>query len=104
MKQAIILLALAVSGCGAYYNYTGDNKEKAEQEARDFAKSLGMDLKGVQCNKHDTDGDGYVSCTFNLGKGNVQTFECAGKNVIQDNSGCREPKIKMPTIVGGSKD
>lgn len=96
LSALVIAGAIGFAGCQACYNYTGQNKEKAESEARDFAKSLGMDLKGVQCNKHDTDGDGYVSCTFNLGNGNVQTFECAGKNVIQDNSGCREPKLKIP--------
>ncbi len=102
-RTAISVLSLLVilgvggyAGCQACYNYSGANKDKAEQEARDFAKSLGMDLKGVQCNKHDTDGDGYVSCTFNLGDGKVQTFECAGKNIIQDNTGCREPKLKIP--------
>ncbi len=100
MKRIIFLLA-TLTGCQTYYNYSGSNKEKAETEAKAFAKALGMDLKGVQCNKHDTDGDGYVSCTFNLGKGNVQTFECAGKDVIQDNTGCREPKIKIPR--GGAR-
>ena len=95
MKR-ILILFIALTGCNTVYNLSGANKDKAEAEAREFAESLGMDLKGVQCNKHDTDGDGYVSCTFNLGGGHVQTFECAAKNVIQDNTGCREPKIKIP--------
>jgi hypothetical protein len=103
LAAAFILVAgIGYAGCQACYNYSGANKDKAEQEARDFAKSLGMDLKGVQCNKHDTDGDGYVSCTFNLGD-SVQTFECAGKNVIQDNTGCREPKIKVNNVIRGGE-
>lgn len=99
MKKLILTLPLLLSGCTSYYNLSGANKDKAEAEARTFAESLGMDLKGVQCNQHDTDGDGYVSCTFNLGDGQVQTFECAGKSAIQDNTGCREPKIKVPRAI-----
>jgi hypothetical protein len=81
-----------MSGC---FNFTGQNKEAAENNARSFAKELGMDLKGLSCNKHDTDGDGYVSCTFSFDNGSVKTFECAGVNLIQNNEGCREPKIKI---------
>jgi len=91
----IAILTLLLTGC---FNLTGANKDAAEANARTFAKDLGMDLKGVTCNKHDTDGDGYVSCTFSFkDSATVRTFECAGKNIIQDNSGCREPKLKLPS-------
>lgn len=95
MKR-LALSTLLLTGC---FNLTGANKEAAELNAKSFSKDLGLDLKGVTCNRHDTDGDGYLSCTFAFTDGTVRTFECAGKSIIQDNSGCREPKLKLPTQV-----
>jgi hypothetical protein len=94
--SAFFIMALAPGlTCQGCYNLTGANREAAKANAAEFAAELGLELKGVSCVEHDTDGDGYVSCTFSLTSGDVQTFECAGRNIIQDNHGCRAPKLKL---------
>ena len=102
MHKTIALLAvslLTLTGCP---NITGAHKGVAEKEAGKWAEELGMEYKHVTCVSKDTDGDGYVSCTFLMTDGaTTKDVECAGArstdNMIR-NSGCREQKIHMSNV------
>lgn len=96
MNRAIATLfafggLVALTGCP---NWTGAHKSTAEDEAREYAQELNLELEAVSCVKQDTDGDGYVSCTLKLKDGQTLPRECAGAYNL--NSGCREQKLKMP--------
>lgn len=97
MKRTALLATLALAGC---VNVLGWNKEAAEDNAHAWAKEVGIDASNVVCGSADTDGDGYVSCTFHVGE-DIRTFECAGWTLVMPHSGCREPKIKVPKMGGG---
>lgn len=89
-----ICLAMLAGTC---LNYSGANQTAAKQNAVKFAKELnkaGTDAKLLHCDKHDSDGDGYVSCAF-MFDGQPHTWECAGQSYIQANTGCREPKLSL---------
>lgn len=100
---AIVLVVLVSALGGGCYQITGASKDHADAEAERWAgeqRGLGSDVQFVpgSCNKYDTDaegGDGYHSCSFVVG-GQPATFECAGKSLIDSNTGCRAPKIKVP--------
>lgn len=98
MQRTILLGSLLVlAACPA--NLLGWNKSSAEDNARAWATEVGLDTQTIVCNSRDTDGDGYVSCTFHV-KEDVRTFECAGWTLVMPHSGCREPKIKVPRLSG----
>lgn len=83
--------------CGNWHDWNGANQHQAEKHAKAFAAELvehGQDVELMHCDKHDTDGDGYVSCTF-LFDGKPATWECAGEAYIDRNTGCREPKMQV---------
>jgi len=79
-------------------NVSGMNQTTAEQEARDYAGKMGLQVQGVDCARNDSDGDGYVSCSLSIkqpdGSLKLQPIECAVK--ISTNSGCRIPKMTTP--------
>jgi hypothetical protein len=93
------LLAFAalftLTGCP---NMTGAHKGVAEDEAKEWAAELKLDVEAITCREKDTDGDGYVSCTIKTTDGQLLEKECAGArstgNMIR-NSGCREPKLNL---------
>lgn len=99
MYKTLTLLAIpALLTLTACPNMTGAHKGVAEEEAREWAAELGMDLKSVSCVAKDTDGDGYVSCTLMLGDDTTKGVECAGARgdgTWIRNSGCRDPKLGM---------
>jgi hypothetical protein len=71
-----------------------DNGSTAEDEARKYAKSLGLEIKGVSCTERDSDGDGYVSCSISHNENGsvaIMPVECAIK--WSANSGCKSQKI-----------
>lgn len=87
-------LCITLSGC---YNWTGANHAKAEQEAKAYAakaRKAGADISFLDCTKHDTDGDGYLACDF-IVDGQPVTLDCAGKDLVQDNHGCKVYVAKM---------
>lgn len=53
----IEVVVTSTRGCGA-----GDQNDLKEQ-ARAYANDLGYAIIGVSCMSHDSDGDGYISCT-----------------------------------------
>lgn len=86
----IIIIIFAICGLVGWAKCGGADHHSAEKEFKVWAKGLGLDYKGEVCNNHDSDGDGYVSCTYSLPDGSVHTVECAGSFNMQH--GCRAPK------------
>jgi len=86
---ATICLVVGIVGMTACV----DHKNEAESQARKWATSMGLDVKGVNCVNHDTDGDGYVSCTVSDANEKLHAIECTGKYTW--NSGCRTPKLNL---------
>lgn len=89
-----VISLFALSGC---FNLSGENHDKAEREAKQYAKQVseaGSDIHFVSCMDHDTDGDGYLACSFIL-NGKPVTLDCAGKSLIQDNHGCKQYVAKL---------
>lgn len=88
----ILVLGFGVARCAT--SVSGEDQTTAENEARDFARKLGLKTTGVSCAKTDSDGDGYVSCTLSVeqanGESKVEAIECARALTIND--GCRMQK------------
>ena len=80
--------SFTLAGCGMMYN-----KPEAEQNAKLFVSELELDVDKVFCNGSDSDGDGYVSCTFKMKDGTTRQYECVGWSMF--NEGCREPKMSV---------
>lgn len=96
MAKAKCCVAIAIAlfmtpGCHLAGN-TGPSKAEAEKQAKRWAKEMGINVKKISCNGSDSDGDGYVSCSFNV-DGVVATYECAGAYNL--NNGCRVPKVHV---------
>lgn len=86
MAVFLIGLAAAASSCVGY---------DVTPTAQAWATRMGMNPVGLECVTHDTDGDGYYSCTVLTASGRVQEIECAGGH-LNLNSGCRVPKLRIP--------
>lgn len=80
----------------ASYNWTGAHKARAEANAKAWSRQMGIGASTFQCVRKDTDGDGYVSCTFVMPDQSIRTMECAGEHFWVRNEGCREPKLRIP--------
>lgn len=89
---ALVVTAVVHVSCGV----TGIDHDAAESGARQYAKDLGLKLKGISCARVDTDGDGYVSCSLSIedpnGGSHIEAVECAAS--FSMNSGCRVPKMR----------
>ena len=94
---AISVVALVAVVVGSQFTSCIDHKDHAEIAARDWAQSMGIQVKGVACVKHDTDNDGYVSCTVSDGT-KMHALECASS--WSWNEGCRIPKLSIPGASG----
>lgn len=90
----VIVLALGMLCLSVCPNMIGLHKTAAEDNARQWAKDVDLPLERAVCNARDTDGDGYVSCTFHVGD-DIRTYECNGWTLVMPSEGCREPKIKV---------
>ena len=66
----------------------GQIQEMSENNARIYAKKMGIEYKGLNCSTTDSDSDGYVSCDLNTTNGIVR-IECALWG-----SGCK-PKLNI---------
>jgi hypothetical protein len=74
---------------------TGSNVRSAESELKIWAGKLDIEIDGshISCNSDDSDGDGYVSCSYKDKAGQVHQVECAGAFNFQH--GCRVPKPNL---------
>lgn len=94
VAQAIIILfVMVVGGFITCSKMTGADHRSAESEFRAWAKKLNLEYQGESCNNHDSDNDGYVTCSYTDKNGEMHSVECAGSWSFQ--SGCRMPK---PTL------
>lgn len=90
----ISILAVVCSLIGYAITSCSSNKSSAESEARKYAQSLGLEIKGTICMTKDSDGDGYVSCSISYldnGKTSIMPIECANRWSVND--GCRATKV-----------
>lgn len=89
-----ILAAIAI---GFVFRGCSSSRLAAEDEARAYAKSMGIEIFGVECMNRDTDGDGYVSCSLSTkdksGNQTVTPIECASR-WSYNNDGCKVPMLR----------
>lgn len=85
----VILVIFAFSGVCYFAKSTGGDHHSAEKEFVKWSKEMKLETTGHSCDNHDSDGDGYVSCSYML-NGEPHTIECAASFNMQ--SGCRYPK------------
>jgi len=81
----------------AVLNASGAHHTQAVEEAQAYAleaSDAGADVQFVSCMTHDTDGDGYVACSFVV-EGTPVTLDCAGKSLVWQNHGCKEYVAKL---------
>lgn len=90
---AMIIAVCVLPGCDK-------NKVSPEQAARQWADSMGMKPKGVNCTTKDTDNNGYVSCTVSVAvddqEPRLHAIECAMLGTWEA-SGCKiaQPKARV---------
>ena len=86
-KLTALLLPFLLIGCL-------EDPVKLQTQAKEFATSMGYDVKGLSCMNTDSNNDGYVSCAVNVGMQEPLQIECASMySIIR--SGCRLVKINM---------
>jgi len=96
VELLIVVSIIGVIGAivfGFIFRSCTSNSGEAEAEARKYAASLGVEIKGVSCTDRDTDHDGYVSCSISYndnGKLAITPVECATR--WSTNSGCKSPR------------
>lgn len=88
------VVAMSSKACGG----AGD-MEETEAQARTFSDKLGYKVVGVSCVSHDSDGDGYISCTVrhepSSGVYKEMAIECAGGLAGFFKKGCRQVKLNL---------
>lgn len=92
MSIWVIFLILALFGTCWFAKSMGSDHASAEKEFVRWTKEMNMDVSGHSCNNHDSDNDGYVSCSYML-SGEPHTVECAAAFNMQH--GCRNPKMAL---------
>lgn len=98
----VLFAAVAVCGLASSSMKASRNAPTAESELREWARKLGVKITGAACNAIDSDGDGYVSCSYMDEHGTRNQVECAAAWTWQH--GCRDPKVHVPTPATRSKD
>jgi hypothetical protein len=87
--MGIIIAAVVVLFASSFlWNATGGMQELATKEATKYAAHL-PGVTSIECNRYDTDADGYVTCTLFRGDTKPLQIECGY-------SGCRMPKLMVP--------
>lgn len=95
-----ILCAIGAGGLGIGCTTTSDREASAQRNAKEYAASMGLTIQGVSCSGSDSDLDGYVSCTLNLGDDKLKAINCGYDQAVAimgQNTGC---KLAMPINVG----
>jgi prepilin-type N-terminal cleavage/methylation domain-containing protein len=94
VELMIVMTILGVLSVGIIWGFGSCSPNSGvEEEARNYAKSLGLNVEGVSCTKYDTDHDGYISCSVSYKEDNklvILPIECAVG--WRKNDGCRSPK------------
>ena len=84
MKRALFLF-LAVAACGT-------SIEDSENRARAFAEKARWNYVAVECQKYDSNDNGYVSCALFMPRGVVESVECPTWRSCNDR--CRLATVK----------
>lgn len=86
----ISMVIFVVGGiCFNIYSSVKGFKSEAEQTAKSYLNEMQVEYGHVSCVRNDTDGDGYISCTYKDKKRDkIISIECA----YLVNEGCRLPK------------
>lgn len=72
---AIVIILAVVVGWGIY-GMVVDRSSQAKRAATAWAAEVGVSVKGISCASHDTDNDGYVSCSLQAADGEIVALEC----------------------------
>jgi hypothetical protein len=93
------LVAVLVSACSVtlwprahrLFNWTGAHQAKAQSEAIEWvARDPTLTGAEIECTKHDSDGDGFITCTVFAPTDQI-TLECPGRRLFgfTENHGCK---------------
>ena len=96
MRNIFLLVFAFIAGCTT----TAVVERTATENAKAFAASMGMEIKGAACSGSDSDLNGYTSCTLNMGDGKLQAIECGYYDpmaIMGQNTGC---KMVKPVVSG----
>ena len=105
LAELMVIVALVVIvGAAALFGFArlfggagGIDHDRAVRGAQEWARTMGVQPKAVNCVDYDTDGDGYVSCSIShenkSGDIKIIAVECAGS--LSWNEGCRTPKPSL---------
>ena len=91
---SILLFSIGILG-GSCSGLVVDNTVTTEQNARNWANSLGMQVEGINCAQVDSDTNSYYSCTISHREGDklaITAVECTGGGLVDMRSDCRIPK------------
>lgn len=86
--RLLMVLAVALFGCGPCHDYWAEARAAREEEARTFASHV-PGASGSTCMEIDSDGGGYVSCTVFRESAPPIGIECAARTFLSPNRGCR---------------
>lgn len=81
----IIVAAIGMIILSIAWNITGGSQSLAQKEAEKYAANI-PGVTNIECNRYDSDSDGYVSCTLFRGRNEPKQIECGW-------GGCRVPKM-----------
>ncbi len=91
MKNLLIFTILILAGC----NCQSPHDSSVDSFVK-FAKQMNINYETYQCNDWDSDGDGYVSCSYkDADTKQIMQLECAGAMIFKINDGCRVPKMNV---------
>jgi prepilin-type N-terminal cleavage/methylation domain-containing protein len=101
---AIVGILAAIVG-GAVLNNPGETESRATENAKRWASNQGVQTRRLSC-AHDSDMDGYGSCTIVTNDGERINLQCASGFYQQatGSSGCKEidGQFKMNQTIRGA--
>lgn len=95
---ALVVIGTLSIVVGARGCFGEADTEETKVQARQFGTDLGLKVVGVTCMTHDSDGDGYVSCTIryeeSTGIYKTMAIECAGGWAAPNIRGCKQVQLR----------
>jgi hypothetical protein len=81
-------------GTTKLYNWTGQNQEKAQRESAEWVANdpaLAHTNPTITCPKHDSDYDGFITCSVPTESGDPITLECPVRKfwAFTENHSCK---------------
>jgi hypothetical protein len=72
-----------------------NSKENGENNFQIFSENMNLKFTNISCS-HDSDGNGYVSCTGVKESGDLQSFECSSYGSERYTGNCKVALPKLP--------